>query len=453
MSVPAAVETVVTVADAARLSPPAIQGEPSWINSMREGACSWIAEHGFPTRQHEDWRYVDLRPLLESPVTVPEEPSLGLAREDIVHLVGEGLGGPRLILLNGRLSPELSYLPEVPVDVHLGSMAAAVQAGVLSPRDLSPQGGATFQDGFEALNAAFSIDGAFLEVAGGVDPGIPVEIVYLAVGGDQLAMSNPRTLIKVGSGATLTVVESYVGFGRGASFTNSRTNVLVGEGADVEHYRVQAESLESYHLSRVLVDPGRACRFASHLVATGSRLGRHELRASMGAAGATIELDGLYVTAGDQCHDNPVRLEHAAPNCTSRQLYKGIVDGSGRGVFNGHVIVHPGASGTDAHQVNKNLLLSDHAEVDTRPRLEIFSDDVACTHGAAVGQLDPDALFYLRSRGIAEPAARALLIAGFAEDVIDRFAQGPVRDRAEQLVAACLGTAVPEIASAKGGNA
>lgn len=408
-----------------------IEGELGWLTDLRKQALRWVADHGFPTRKHEDWRYVDLRPLLELQFTAQAG---GLDEQGLAAVLGPGLGGPRLVLVNGCFAPELSSLPDTP-GVRIGSAADAVDVR----RIWAPEGGG-WRDGFDALNTALAVDGAFVEVAEGVSLDVPIEIVYLADAMAAPVMSNCRSLVQAGPGSRVTVVESYVGAGDGTSFSNAKTRVMLDESAEFEHYRLQAEGDNAYHLSSLSVRPGRASRFASHLLATGSRLGRHELLVQMTEEGAGVDLDGLYLTTDDQCHDNPVRVEHVAPNCASTQVYRGIVDGAGHGIFNGHVIVHPGADGTDAHQVNKNLLLSDHAEVDTRPRLEIFADDVACTHGAAVGQLDPDALFYLRSRGISEPDAKALLVAGFAEEILARFRPGQLRDRARALVASRLGT-------------
>ena len=219
------------------------------------------------------------------------------------------------------------------------------------------------------------------------------------------------------------------------------------------HYNVQDEAESAFHLASLEVRQGRESRFSSHLIALGSRIARHEVRILLGGEGSEVNLDGLYLPRGDQHHDHPVLVEHAAPHCRSHQLYKGIVDERGHGVFNGHVVVQSGAIGTDASQTNKNLLLSDHAEVDTRPRLEIFTDDVACSHGAAVCRLDKDALFYLRSRGIAEPLARGLIVEGFAREMVERLELEPLRSRVETLIAGRLATTEDDHRPASGSTA
>lgn len=432
MSTHVATETRQALADPRSLTPAVIEDEPGWLTDLRKKALRWVVDHGFPTRKHEDWRYVDLRPLLELRFNL--ENSRDTDAKRTTALLGASLGGPMLVLVNGRFAPELSSLSDTP-GVRIGSAAAAADVR----RIWAPDEG-IWRDGFDALNTALAVDGAFVEIAPGISLDVPIEVVHLSDATAGPVMSNPRSLILAGHGSRVTIVESYVGTGNGTAFTNASTRVVLAESAELEHCRLQAEGDNTYHLSSLSVRPGNASRFASHLLATGSRTGRHELLVRMTEEDASVDLDGLYVTTGDQCHDNPVRVEHVALNCASSQVFRGIVDGAGHGIFNGHVIVHPGAAGTDAHQVNKNLLLSDHAEVDTRPRLEIFADEVACTHGAAVGQLDPDALFYLRSRGISEPRAKALLVAAFAEEVLDRFQPGPLRDRARALVASRLGT-------------
>ncbi|HEX5266186.1 MAG TPA: Fe-S cluster assembly protein SufD [Acidimicrobiales bacterium] len=430
----------LALADLASLPSPGPQGEPAWLSERRQRAAEWLADHGFPTKKDEDWRYVDLRPLLAMGFALPR--ILGDVRFDDMSLDGlaglPGLGGPRLVLLNGRFAPGLSRLTDPPDGVRVTPLADAIRVDDRAVRDVWRQPAEGWRHGFEALNVALAVDGAFVQVAEAAAPDVPIEIVHVALGDQTPPVSNPRTLVRVGAGGSASIVETYLGAGDGPSLTNAHTEIVLDEGAALDHCRFQVETAEAYHLSSVHACPGRDARFASHLVANGAHLGRHELLVVLTAEGATADLDGVYLPRGVQCHDNPVRVEHVAPACTSHQLYKAIVDGAGHGIFNGHVIVHPGAAGTDAQQVNKSLLLSEQAEVDTRPRLEIFADDVACTHGAAVGQLDLDALFYLRSRGISEPDARRIVIAGFAQEVLGRIPAGALRGRAEALITAHL---------------
>jgi Fe-S cluster assembly protein SufD len=217
--------------------------------------------------------------------------------------------------------------------------------------------------------------------------------------------------------------------------TNAVTEVVLAEDAQIEHYKVQDEPVTAFHLALLDVRQGRGSGFSSRSVMLGSSIARHEVRVLLEDVGAEVSLDGVYLPQGDQLHDNTIFVDHAAANCTSHQLYKGVLDGRGHGVFNGHIMVRPGADGTDANQKNKNLILSDRAEADTRPRLEIYTDDVKCTHGAAVGQLEEDALLYMRARGIPLKAARGLLINAFVHEMVDRIALLPLRVQVEALVA------------------
>ncbi|MGH9055906.1 MAG: Fe-S cluster assembly protein SufD [Acidimicrobiales bacterium] len=421
------------LATAGRAGPSA--GEPAWLVGAREGATGWLARNDFPTRKDEDWRYCRLDPILELPF---EPPLVGMVaatfdRPEVEAALPEGFGGARLVFVNGRFEEGLSRTGGLPEAVYAGSLVPVLSDRGGRLRSLWPHL-AGYPHAFRALNDALAVDGAFVDLPAGATVEAPIEVVCISVPGEHPVMSNPRSIVRAGAGARATIVETYLGLPGGPCLTNAHTQIVLGDGARVDHYKFQDEDPKSYHLSCVEVRPGQRARFSSRLVALGGRIARHEVNARLEEEQATVDLDGLYLPSGEQYHDNPVRVEHAARRCTSRQVYKGIVDGSAHGVFNGHVIVRPGADGTDAHQVNKNLLLSDRAEVDTRPRLEIFADDVACTHGAAVGSLDPDAMFYLRSRGIPHPQARALLVAGFAQEVLDRFPAGAVRDRAERLV-------------------
>ncbi|MGH9082072.1 MAG: Fe-S cluster assembly protein SufD [Acidimicrobiales bacterium] len=447
MTVPVADPPVPAPTGLGSLGPFVIPGEPKWLTGARHRAAERVRRDGFPTRKHEDWRYFDLRPAFELPVTHTGEEPGRTALATAKRLLGPGLGGARLVFVNGYFTPSLSPtdgltsgVRVVPLSQLAGAAGSPGGAGEVLHHLWSVEGGGE-RHGFDALNAALAVDGAIVELPEGATVEAPIEVVYVSVADDGVPLSSLRSLVLAGARSTATVVETFVGAGASPSMTNAFTKVLVGEGAHLDHYTVQDEPGEAIHLSTLELHPERAGSVSSHLLALGGRLARHEVRVRLAAEGSSAELDGLYLPGGSQCHDNPVLVEHAAPGCASRQLYKGIIDGSARGVFNGHVVVHPGADGTDAHQVNKNLLLAERAEADTRPRLEIFADDVACTHGAAVGQLDRDALFYLRSRGIPEPAARALLISGFAREVLDRYQPPVLRQRAEALVDRHLGRA------------
>ncbi|MGH8996971.1 MAG: Fe-S cluster assembly protein SufD, partial [Acidimicrobiales bacterium] len=281
-------------------------------------------------------------------------------------------------------------------------------------------------------------DGAILRLAEGVVVDNPIELVFYSDPGGSPVVSNPRSMVVAARDSSATLIETHVGSPDGRYWTNAVTEVVLEPGSAVEHYKIQDEAESAFHLALLDVRQRATSRFRSHAVMLGSSIARHEVRVALEGEGSDVDLDGLYLPSGEQHHDNPILVDHLAPGCTSRQLYKGIVGEGGHGVFNGHIIVRPAANRTEASQTNKNLLLSDRAEVDTRPRLEIRADDVQCTHGATVGRLDLDALFYLRSRGIAEQAARGVLTHAFAREMVTRCPPGPIRARIEELVAGRL---------------
>jgi Fe-S cluster assembly protein SufD len=336
----------------------------------------------------------------------------------------------------------LAELPEGATVTNLASVLAE-EAERLEPLFSRPFG--PHHHAFTALNAALTEDGAFVHLPAGTAVDEPIQLVFFSDTGGSPLVSSPRSVVLAGPGSRVAIVETYVGVPGDVYCTNAVTEVVLEEGAAVEHYKVQDEPETAFHLALLDVRQGRGSRFSSHSVALGSRVARHEVRVNLEAEAAEVRLDGLYMPRGDQHHDNPILIEHAAPHCTSRQLYKGVLDGHGQGVFNGRIIVRPGAFGTDASQTNKNLLLSDQAEADTRPRLEILADDVKCTHGAAVGRLDEDAVFYLRSRGVPHLAARGLLIYAFANEMVERLRLEPLRSRVEKLVAHRLATGGDEV--------
>jgi len=247
-------------------------------------------------------------------------------------------------------------------------------------------------------------------------------------------MSSPRSVIIADSDSRATIIETYAGTNGDVYLTNAVTQVVLDDSAQIDHYKVQNEPLTAFHLALLDVREARNSRFSSHSVMLGSRIARHEVRVLLEGVEAEVSLDGIYLPRGEQVHDNTIFVDHVATHCSSHQLYKGVLEGRGHGVFNGQIMVRHGADGTDANQKNQNLILSDHAQVDTRPRLEIYTDDVKCTHGAAVGQLDDEALLYLRTRGISQEAARGLLVYAFVQEMVNRIELEPLRVQLETLV-------------------
>lgn len=408
--------------------------DPAWLADARLAALAWVGKNGFPTRKDEDWKYTGLDPILAVPF---EASAAGTARRvsaELIDAAAVDLGGPRLVFVNGHFAAELSRVTGLPAGAEVTNLAAVLAAG---PQRLEPffSHAPGEHHAFAAFNDALAEDGAFIHLTSGTSVDEPIQLVFFSDAGGVPLMSSPRSVIMAEAGSRATIVETYAGIDGDVYATNAVTEAALAEDAQIEHYKVQNEPLSAFHLALLDVRQGRNSRFASRSVMLGSAIARHEVRVLLEDAGAEVSLDGVYLPQGDQLHDNTIFVDHAATGCTSHQLYKGVLDGRGHGVFNGHIMVRPGADGTDANQKNKNLILSDRAEVDTRPRLEIYTDDVKCTHGAAVGQLDEEALLYLRARAIPLEAARGLLIYAFVHEMVDRIELEPLRAQLETLVA------------------
>ncbi len=412
-------------------------GDPAWLAEARRDAASWAHEHGLPTRKDEDWRYTRLEPIGQ----VLFQPSAARVDHDLASIASEApgadLGGTRLIFVNGHLVPELSRLTGLPEGATVTNLATALAEDGERLRPLLSSPAGPRQHAFAALNTALAEDGAFIRLSPGTIVEEPIELVFLSDPGGTALVSSPRSVVIAERGSQVTIVETHAGIPGdqgGNSLTNAVTELVLEEEAQVEIYRVQDEPETAFQLGLLDVRQGRNSRFTSHSFALGSSIGRYEVRVRLESEGAEVSLNGLSMSRGEQQHDNPILVEHAAPHCTSRQVYKGVADGRSHSVFNGHIVVRPGAFGTDARQTNRNLLLSDRAEIDTRPRLEILTDDVKCSHGAAVGRLDEDALFYLRSRGIPDEAARGILTFAFANEMVGLIRPEPLRAWVEGLV-------------------
>jgi Fe-S cluster assembly protein SufD len=402
-----------------------------WLRDLREWGLARFEELGFPGPRDEHWKYTRTAAIAARAFRVADSAATP-ARDALEPLLIPGLDAHRLVFVNGRYRAELSDMGELPAGVEVSSLGQVLAS---SPERARPWVSSTpIRSGFDALNQAFLDDGLWLEVQAGVALERPVHLIALSVGGEGAVLANLRNLIVLGVNAQAKVIESYGAVGSAAGLTNAVTTVGLAEGASLEHYKLQEESEKAYHVARLDVRQARDSRFTSHSVSLGGEITRNDLAATLEAEGAECTLNGLYMVDGRQHVDFHTSIEHAQPRGTSREFYKGILGGRARGVFNGRIHVHPGAQKTDSQQSNQNLLLSRDAEVDTKPELEIYADDVKCSHGATVGQLDPDMLFYLRSRGIDPDAARGLLTYGFAQDVIERMSLDAVRGRLERLI-------------------
>jgi Fe-S cluster assembly protein SufD len=411
-------------------------GQP-WVHRLRKAAMKRFNEIGFPTSRNEDWKFTSVTPIAKIPFRpVPAYDSEGVTGETLEqsgHEIGNAI---RLVFLNGHYASELSSPESLPDGVIVTNLATALHAHAeLVEPHLARY--AAYQDhAFTALNTAFLHEGAFVYVPGGTTVHRPIHLLYLTTEAGEGTVAHPRNLVVTGSQSQLTIVESYAGLKEQVYFTNAVTEILAADHAVIDHYKLQQESSEAFHVGTLKVHQESGSNFSSHYLGFGGALVRNEVRAMLDGEGCESTLNGLYMAGGRQHADNHTVIDHAKPRCASHELYKGILNGKAHGVFNGKIFVHQDAQKTDAKQTNKTLLLSDDAVINTKPQLEIYADDVKCTHGATVGQLDEDAIFYLRSRGLGHEDARRLLTFAFANDVIRRVKVEPVRTRLEQTLLA-----------------
>jgi Fe-S cluster assembly protein SufD len=409
--------------------------QPSWLFPLRKAGVSSFAEQGFPTLKDEDWRFTNVAPIAALPFKpVFDAASDKAVAEALPRAVFADLKGHRLVFVNGHFAPELSSIGGLPGGMKLSNLAAALtkDSAFIEKhlgRYAQAQGNA-----FAALNQAFFSDGAFIYVPGGVTVEEPVQLVFVSSAKQAGETIHPRNLIIVDTNGKLTVVESYISVGNVAYFTNAVTELVAGDNAQVEHLKFQDEAADAYHIATIQGQFGRTSHVNVHSFAVGAKLSRNNIRAKLAGEGLECILNGLYLTKDEQLADHHMVVEHAQPHCASHEYFNGILDDKSKGVFHGRILVRQIAQKTDAKQTNKNLLLSDDATADTKPQLEIYADDVKCTHGATVGQLNDESIFYLRSRGISTETARRMLIHAFAGEIIDRIKCDAAREELDKHV-------------------
>ncbi len=418
------------LADFVRFEKESSRGPGAWLAPRRRAAIARFAEIGFPTTKQEAWRYTSVAPLAQQGFAVPAPvPSAAPSACDLDRLTFGDWALARLVLVDGRSSASLSRADGLPGGARLASLAEALESDrpLVEPHlgRLADAGG----HAFSSLNTAFLRDGAFLHLPAGAIVDGAVHVIHVATAADpsRAFVTHPRTLIVAGEGSQATIVESYLGFGDGSCFTNAVTEVVSGPGSVLDHYRVQREGSGAFHVASTHVRLERGAAFTSHALALGGRLSRNDVVAVLAGEGADCTLNGLYVVHGTRHVDNHTTVDHAAPHGSSRQLYKGVLDGRARGVFDGTVIVRPDAQKTDSRQENRNLILSPEALMNTKPTLQINADDVKCSHAATIGQIDEQSLFYLRSRAIDPETARTIMIHAFVSDIIRRVRLEPLR--------------------------
>jgi len=410
---------------------------PAWLAPVRRAAIERFAELGFPTRKNEAWKYTSVSEIAKASLD-PEPPARdGISRDDIHALLGDDAAPGAFVFVDGRFAPELSSDKTLPAGVEVGSLAGALGDHPELIRPLLDRADPLDRP-FAALNGAFQRDGAFVWVTAGAMPQQPIQLLFVASPGASGRVANPRNIVRIDRGAKATISFRYESRCPDAYWTNAMTQVLLEDNAELDLVTIQSESDTAYHFSSLDVRQQRDSRFRSHHISLGGALARSEIYARLAAPGVDCALNGLFLVDGKQHVDSQTTVDHASPHGTSRELYKGILAGDSRGVFNGSVLVRPDAQKTNALQFNPNLLISDGALINTKPTLEISADDVKCSHGSTVGRLDEEAMFYLRTRGLNEQTARQMLIVAFASEIAEAIPQGPLRAQVEKLVAAKL---------------
>ena len=410
----------------------AVGHDQAWLRNLRAEAFARFCEVGLPTTRDEDWRFTNISAIAQTQFRLA-------AKSQVVR---DSLAGLRfteaaceLVFVNGHFAPELSSLQSLPKGLTVNGLAKEIAARSAHVENRLGRYLNIQRDAFSALNTAFAEDGAFVHVRRGVVVEQPIYLLFISTATDALTMNHPRNLFVIEEESQLAIIEDYVSLGDTAgSLCNTATELIAKDGAIVSHYMVEREHKQSFNISTLRIEQGRNANVASHSVLLGGGIVRNNVHPVLAGEGSECLINGLFVGNGKQHLDNYMLVEHAKPHCSSRQFYNGILDDSAHGVFHGRIIVHKDAQKTDAKQTNRNLLLSDNAQIDTKPQLEIYADDVKCTHGATIGQIEENALFYLRSRGIDEVSARKLLLMAFANECLDRMREDSIRSGIEKLL-------------------
>jgi Fe-S cluster assembly protein SufD len=395
----------------------------SAIATLREHAQSAFAKAGYPTTREEEWKFTNVAPIAAAPFS--PAPAVDVERAMIEPFLFDGAVRNQIVVVNGRVSAELSTIAALPAGVTVDQSNDAI-AAVASAKSTLP---------FVAQNTSLFENAVVISVAPHTVVDEPLHVLFVNAPGEARTIAATRLLVAAGEQSQVTIIESYAGVsGDGTGFTNAVTDFVVSASAVVEHYKVQRETANAFHVAATFVQLGQSATFTSQSFALGGKLVRNDIFATLDGEGAECTLNGLYLAGGDTLVDNHTSIDHAKPHCPSHEVYKGILADRAKAVFNGKIVVRQDAQKTDAKQTNKALLLSDDATINTKPQLEIFADDVKCTHGAAIGQLDDDAMFYLRARGISERDARDMLIHAFAGEILNHIKIDAVRAKVEAAV-------------------
>jgi Fe-S cluster assembly protein SufD len=404
---------------------------PSWLMSLRRAGNAHFAEFGFPTTEDEEWRFTNIRPIAElNPQAAPK--NVRLTREDIARFTYSDLPSRMLVFVDGKLHPELSS-PGSNDGVKVLDLAAASEA----ESDVLQQHLGRYarydDNAFVALNTSLIDDGALIVVGAKQEITEPIFLLFVSTGKVAGAVTNPRVLVVAQERSRAVVIEKYVTLGDQPHFTNSVTELILAESARLEHCKIQDERVNAFHVATIQSYQKRNSNLLTHSISLGASIARNNVIPVLDAEGCECTMNGLYITHGTQLVDHHTTIHHAKPHCNSHEFYHGILDGKSQGVFNGKIFVRPDAQKTDAKQTNRNLLLSNEATINTKPQLEIFADDVKCTHGATVGQLEEEHIFYLRARGIGLEQARRMLVHAFASDIVNRISIEAIRNELDDL--------------------
>ncbi len=418
--------------------------QPRWLQSLRQKGLEIFERRGFPSVHDEEWQFTNpaslIRTNFERAGETSEWSDWSVPGQDVLG----DWAGCRLVFVNGIFSRSHSWLGDLPGEVRISNLSSVLAQ---SPDLLERHLGAWVdlrENSFAALNTAFIDDGAYIGIPRGVVIEKPISLVYISSPGSAALVSHPRNLMILEDSSQARIVEAYWGVGP-AYFTNAVTEVVLGENANLEHYKLQREDPKAFHLATLQFQLSRDSRLQTHSITMGGGFSRNDLNAVLDGEGGEAILNGFYYVDGSRLADNHTRIYHNQPHCSSHELYKGILDDQARAVFNGRIYVRQGAQKTDAKQTNKNLILSEEALVNTNPQLEIYADDVKCTHGATIGQLDADVIFYLRSRGIGFEEARELLTYAFSSDITGRLTIPSIRAELENQLFRQLASGHPSL--------
>jgi Fe-S cluster assembly protein SufD len=407
----------------------------SELHQLRKNAITKFHELGFPTTLHEEWRFTNIAPIAKTQfMPVVKFNANGVTAKDIQRYNIGHLKCSKLVFIDGHFAKEFSSIANLPKETLVGNLSLMVMHDAQRIHSHLSRSAGYDENGFTALNTAFMQDGAYIFLPDGAIIEDPIYLLFISTVREDAYLSSPRNLIIAGKHSRVAIIENYVGLGHNTYFTNAITEIIAGDHAAIEHDKLQNEGENAYHVSSIHIRQQAGSNYTSNSVAFGGSIVRNNISALLDAEGIECTLNGLSLATGSQLVDNHTTIDHAKPRCNSHELYKSILEGKSRGVFNGKIFVRKDAQKTDAKQTNKTLLLSDDATIDTKPQLEIFADDVKCTHGATVGQLDAEQIFYLRSRGLGLDAARDILTNAFASDVINKIKIEPLREELQAIL-------------------